>query len=156
MATPQGVVLLNTGMRAVTDSAWEAHVKVMGRALAAGFLAEDDAIVDEETYWARILSQLEAPHLRIINHLLGEDPNRPGCRAYGSRDDLAAISGFRSLIGYTLVTLQQNALVERTTEPDEIAGGQTYDGMTAPPVWVAGELARPCRQRFLDAGVTGD
>lgn len=158
LAGPSGQVLLNTAMEAVTSSAWDAHVKTMGRALANGALAEDDALVDEETYWARIMRQLEAPHLRIINHLVSEDPDRPGHRRYARRDDLADISGFRGLIGHTLATLEQNALISRTNEADELAGAATFAGSApnAVPVWVAGELAAPCHQRFLDAGVVAD
>lgn len=63
------LALFGEAIFAAAQSAVAAKVRVLGRGLASGAIASDDARVDEERVWVRILLDVEAPHLRILEHL---------------------------------------------------------------------------------------
>jgi hypothetical protein len=73
------VELTMRAMDAAARSTSEAKIRALGRALATGVLAEDDAIVDREMFVVDALSRLEAPHIKLLNILSGtSQPQRNG------------------------------------------------------------------------------
>jgi hypothetical protein len=154
--------LLTHSLETAQETAWERKLRTLGRALASGALADDDALVEEETHWTLILRRIEAPHLRIIEFLCREDPEYPG-KGYlnaGKRTDLQRVSGFRELIGPTLAEMESNGLVHATDGAEYDTHFRARWGLTAGldrTAYVRGELARPCLERFkLAGGATSD
>jgi hypothetical protein len=76
----------------------EAKIRALGRALATGALATDDAVVDEQRFLVDTLADLEAVHFRVLTHVsvqhsgYGSPQSPEGWRqAYGwSIEDLSA------------------------------------------------------------------
>jgi hypothetical protein len=75
---------------AASQTMVEAKIRTLGRVLATGALASDDAVVDEQRFLVDILNDLEAPHLRVLHQLsiehegYGSPQNAEGTRrAYG-------------------------------------------------------------------------
>lgn len=56
-------------LTAAAQAGTAAKVRALGRALATGVLANDDAIVERETYIVDALSRLEPPHVRVLDVL---------------------------------------------------------------------------------------
>jgi chloramphenicol 3-O-phosphotransferase len=54
---------------AASETMVEAKIRALGRALATGALAADDAVVDEQRFLVDILDDLEAPHVRMLHQL---------------------------------------------------------------------------------------
>jgi hypothetical protein len=83
---------------AASETMVEAKIRTLGRALATGALALDDAVVDEQRFLVDILADLEAVHVRVLNQLsiqhegYGSPRSPDGTRrAYGwSIEDLSA------------------------------------------------------------------
>lgn len=65
----------------------------MTRALANGVPLEDDAKVDEEQGWMRLIQGIEPPHLRIMTRVSGEDAEHPGTLVAATREELKVASG---------------------------------------------------------------
>jgi hypothetical protein len=152
---PRKLQLLVDSLRAGAESAWEERTRVLGRALAAGAVAEDDALVDEERKWVAILASIEAPELRIMEYLLRGDKERPGHMIIARREHLARASGYRQLIGPALVAMERNALVLRERGGDQDKQTQSRWSLSdSTVIYKRGELTQACYQRFLDAGVT--
>jgi hypothetical protein len=99
---------------AASQTMVDAKIRTLGRALAAGALASDDAIVDEQRFLVDTLADLEAPHVRVLHQLSIEhdgygSPRSPqgGPRAYGwSTGDLAAHLPGMALVLRPLLILQ--------------------------------------------------
>jgi hypothetical protein len=51
---------------AASETIVEAMIRVLGRALATGALASDDAVVEEQRFLVDFLADLEAPHIRLL------------------------------------------------------------------------------------------
>jgi hypothetical protein len=51
---------------AASETIVEAMIRVLGRALATGALASDDAVVEERRFLVDLLADLEAPHIRLL------------------------------------------------------------------------------------------
>jgi hypothetical protein len=153
-ADPAKTLLMVTALEAAAQTAWRRKMRVLGRALATGVLLEDDAKVDEEQGWIRLIQGIEPPHLRIMTRVAGEDPEHPGTIVAATREELKAASGFESLIGATLTSLERDTLIRST---DGTGMGQHFRarwGLTAgmgAVVYIRGELTERCLQRFLDA-----
>jgi hypothetical protein len=54
---------------AASETMVEAKIRMLGRALATGALAADDAVVDEQRFLVNTLADLEAPHIRVLHQL---------------------------------------------------------------------------------------
>jgi hypothetical protein len=54
---------------AAAETALHAKVRALGRALATGALAADDAEVDEQRFLVDTLRDLEAPHVRVLDQI---------------------------------------------------------------------------------------
>jgi len=59
---------------AAAETALDAKINALGRALATGATAADDAVVDEQRLLVRILADLEAPHIRVLVQLARPHP----------------------------------------------------------------------------------
>lgn len=68
------LALLSEALSAASRTAVEDKIRAFGMALANGALTEDDARVDEERIWVQMLSEIEAPHLRVLSVLSAEKP----------------------------------------------------------------------------------
>jgi len=151
---PAKLQLLAAAVDAARNSGWEARVRVVGAALASGALADDPALVDEEHRWIEILSDVEPADLRIIDHLLRGDPERPGYMILSRRETLAEVSGYQQLLGRALTLLERNTLVRSQLGSDlspSDLGRWAFSESTE--VFRRGELAKACHERFLAAGV---
>lgn len=108
---PTRLVFLSEALTGAARSTYSARTRALGRALAAGALAEDTARVDEERMWVDLLVQLEAPHVRALLHLdtapvdAVERVTWGVARAVGIEDD--------ALAGTLLATLQRLSLIQR-------------------------------------------
>jgi hypothetical protein len=84
---------------AASETALDAKIQALGRALATGALATDEAVVDQQRLLVGILADLEAPHLRVLAQLaepspdgrMAELPDRMAPRPRWSFDKLAAM-----------------------------------------------------------------
>jgi hypothetical protein len=54
---------------AASETALDAKIRALGRALATGALAADEAVVAEQRLLVNILADLEAPHVRLLAQL---------------------------------------------------------------------------------------
>ncbi|MCO7219576.1 hypothetical protein [Klenkia sp. PcliD-1-E] len=127
---PVRLSMLAEALTAAAYSAYPERTRALGRALASGALAEDEATVDAERHWVRLLSRIEAPHLRVLVYLNGlpekgeeTDPKREGrhvAAASGIRDSAifnAILSDLRSmnLADYTYCSLQDGTQLWQCT-----------------------------------------
>lgn len=84
---------------------------ILGRSLASGYGSSDSAKLDQEVYMARLISDLERPHLRILQYL-EKDPQREGHLRLARRLDLLSLQE-PQVLGYSLLaTLLRHALIE--------------------------------------------
>jgi len=60
----------------------ETKMRALGRALAEGLLANDDAAVDETSLLLRALEDLEAAHIRVLDRLCREGTRYKGVPDY--------------------------------------------------------------------------
>jgi hypothetical protein len=77
-ADPARLLLLGEAINAAARSSYDERICALGRALATGALAVDGAKVDEERLWVEILADIEAPHLRMLEYLMRDHPDRTG------------------------------------------------------------------------------
>ena len=61
------VDLADAALSGAATAAYEARIVALGRALAAGLLAEDEAVMDVERLVIQAVSDLEASHVRLLN-----------------------------------------------------------------------------------------
>jgi hypothetical protein len=64
--------LLHNALRAAAASGLEAKRRALGKALASGVLAQDDATIDESELLVSALSNIEAPHVRVLAAMVVE------------------------------------------------------------------------------------
>jgi hypothetical protein len=64
----------------------KAKIRALGRALAEGVLAEDDAKLDQEQLIIRALDDMEAPHIAVLDLLVRFVPFGPEPRLYSEMD----------------------------------------------------------------------
>jgi hypothetical protein len=108
---------------AASETMVEAKIRTLGRALAKGARASDDAVVDEQRFLVDTLADLEAPHIRVLHQLSVEhegygSPRKPdgGRRAYGwSTGDLSdELPGMALVLRPVLRALAGRELVRDT------------------------------------------
>ena len=66
---PQRLAMLDSALAAAARSSTEAKARALGRALASGALASDDAQVDEAAQRLRIIGDLEAVDVKVLDLL---------------------------------------------------------------------------------------
>lgn len=149
---PSRLALFGEALTAAATSAVDSKVRVLGRALASGALAEDEALVDEERLWTRILLDIEAPHLRIMDYLMRDDPREGRGRIIAQQPDLASVAGASYLMtGLLLTTLERHGL---TKSRDGSSYPKSYQ-LANETFWERGGLASSLMERFRDAGGHG-
>jgi hypothetical protein len=78
-------LLSATAIVAATHTAWEDKVRTLGRSLASGLLAADDAEVDSEQLIMAAIADMEAPHLALLDLLVDWQPPWVGGAANPTR-----------------------------------------------------------------------
>lgn len=68
-------LLAGIAMSAATRTAWQAKVRTLGRSLASGLLAADDAKLDTEQLIIAAIADIEAPHLCLLELLVSYEPS---------------------------------------------------------------------------------
>lgn len=67
---PQKELMTGQALAAGANTAYEAKIEALGRVLARALETEDDAVLDETAVVIGILAEIEAPHVRVLQHLL--------------------------------------------------------------------------------------
>lgn len=68
------LLLAATAVFAAMRTTWEGKVPTLGRSLASGLLASDDAEVDTEQLIMLAVADIEAPHLALLDLLVARHP----------------------------------------------------------------------------------
>lgn len=154
-ASDQSLLLAGTAMSAATRTAWDGKVRTLGRSLASGLLATDEAQIDTEQLIIAAISDIEGPHLALLDLLVSSEPDitalggnaRPAIAPERRKWTIGQITAVRpklspvvpSLIG----TLQRHGLIK---ENDNVADAiQGYSNELANQS--AREAARPTNNR---------
>ena len=69
-ASDRTQLLTAFALNAATRTAWEDKVRTLGRSLAAGLLADDNAKIDTEQMIIAAITDLEGPHLSMLDLLV--------------------------------------------------------------------------------------
>jgi hypothetical protein len=75
-ASKRTELLTGVALDAAARTAWEDKVRTLGRSLAAGLLADDDATIDTEQMIIAAIADMEAPHLAMLDLLVRWMPLR--------------------------------------------------------------------------------
>jgi hypothetical protein len=67
-------LLAGIALSAATRTAWQAKVRTLGRSLASGLLAADEAKIDIEQLIIAAIADIEAPHLSLLELLVCREP----------------------------------------------------------------------------------
>jgi hypothetical protein len=70
--------LLTETLESAQRTADERKLRALGRILAQGYLASDDAAVDELALMHAAVRDLEAPHLKVLDRLMAEKMSQQG------------------------------------------------------------------------------
>lgn len=73
-ASERAQLLAGYALSAATRTAWEDKVRTLGRSLAAGLLATDDAKIDNEQLIIAAIADIEGPHLSLLDLLVSYEP----------------------------------------------------------------------------------
>ncbi|WP_155247158.1 hypothetical protein [Salinispora arenicola] len=151
--TPARLLLLGSALNAAAQSTYEERVRALGRALASGALAADDARVDEEQLWVAVMADIDAPHLRIIQYLMRDHPDRQGPMVT-QQPTLAEVAGASYLMtGRLLATLERHDLAKwRWGESYPRAYPESRGGWASEKWWQRGGLTAALIDRFHAAG----
>jgi hypothetical protein len=116
-------LLAGIAMSAAARTAWEGKVHTLGRSLASGLLAEDDAHIDTEHLIIAAIADIEGPHLSLLDLLVGYEPKRamgvgvtaipalhPARRIWTGDEIGAARRLLRPVVPSLLGTLQRHGL----------------------------------------------
>jgi hypothetical protein len=68
-ASERTQLLTGFALSAATRTAWDDKVRTLGRSLASGLLAEDDATIDTEQMIISAVTDIEAPQLAMLDLL---------------------------------------------------------------------------------------
>jgi hypothetical protein len=69
-------LLTGYALSAASRTAWEDKVRTLGRSLAAGLLADDNATIDTEQMIIAAIADIEGPHLAMLELLVAWRPGR--------------------------------------------------------------------------------
>ena len=103
---PRRLQLFAAATKAAAETTLEAKIRVLGRALATGALANDDALVEQQRFLVGILADLEALHLRVLAQLAQphpsgrvlEAPRGPDERPGWAVDDLEDVLSYPRMV----------------------------------------------------------
>jgi hypothetical protein len=91
-ASKRTELLTGIALDAAARTAWEDKVRTLGRSLASGLLAEDDATIDTEQMIIAAITDMEAPHLAMLDLLVRWTPLRSPDGAEVTALDIPAYS----------------------------------------------------------------
>ncbi len=91
-ASERTQLLTGFALSAATRTAWEDKVPTLGRSLASGLLADDDAEIDTEQMIIAAISDIEAPQLAMLDLLVRWVPLRSPAGAEVTALDIPAYS----------------------------------------------------------------
>lgn len=116
---PKRLQLAGLTLAAATMTTDQDKLRALARALAAG--ANDDALVDPEMLAVAALTDMEAPHVKVLQHLADGAPRDPvGGRAWHRSVTVKhlpfALPEMASVIGPVLSTLLRHALIEEESD----------------------------------------
>jgi hypothetical protein len=126
---PRRLQLFVAAMRAAVETALPAKLRALGRALATGVLATDDAVIDEQRFLVDTLADLEAPHAHVLHRLSIQHPGygspvsatgQPQAHGWSPRDLATDLPGLAPVLQPILSVLAGHALILDT-------GVGTYD-----------------------------
>ena len=170
-------LLAGTAIAAATRTAWEDKLPTLGRSLASGVLAADEAAIDTEQLIESAVAEMEAPHLCLLELLIcwypspggGEpepsrdvsDPTaRPpgefwhaGLRVWTTREIENARPRLRPVLLSLLGMLQRHGLAVQEADTGTLGPLANRRG-PAQPTWTPTELGALVYQRFLQAGAS--
>ncbi len=75
-ASKRTELLTGVALDAASRTAWEDKVRTLGRSLAAGLLADDNATIDTEQMIIAAIADIEGPHLAMLELLVAWRPGR--------------------------------------------------------------------------------
>jgi hypothetical protein len=75
-ASDRTQLLAGYALAAASRTAWEDKVRTLGRSLASGLLAADEAQIDTEQLIISAIADIEAPHLALLEFLVCWEPGR--------------------------------------------------------------------------------
>jgi hypothetical protein len=75
-ASDRSLLMAGICISAATRTVWAPKVRALGRALASGLLAEDDATIDLEQLIMTAMADLEGPHLSMLELFAWRTPPR--------------------------------------------------------------------------------
>jgi hypothetical protein len=133
LAAPARTELAMTALEAAAHTRLQAKIRTLGRAIATGALAEDQALVDEQQFLVRALARLEAPHLKVLQLVSGPRVVMPGTPSQYSKTYLnwsvQDITTRYPQSGYLIDTICAEMLGAGVISPDRepaVAGEPAY------------------------------
>jgi hypothetical protein len=105
-STPVRQELLASALEGAAHATLEAKIKALGRSLATGALATNSAEVDRELLFVRAMSEIEAPHLRLLEQMAK-------AKQALYRAQLPEVTGLGSAFDPLFATLQRHGLVQQ-------------------------------------------
>jgi hypothetical protein len=75
-ASDRTELLTGYSLAAATRTAWQDKVRTLGRSLASGLLAEDEAQIDTEQMIIAAIADIEAPQLSLLEFLVRWEPGQ--------------------------------------------------------------------------------
>jgi hypothetical protein len=75
-ASERTQLLTGFALSAATRTAWEDKVRTLGRSLASGLLADDNAKIDTEQMIIAAITDIEGPQLAMLEFLVSWEPGR--------------------------------------------------------------------------------
>lgn len=106
--------LLTDTLESAQRTADERKLRALGRILAQGYLAGDDAAVDELALMHAAVRDLEAPHLKVLDRLMAEKMSQQGVKD----STLAQLFPNGPVVLYPMLkTLERHGLAGPMTPP---------------------------------------
>jgi hypothetical protein len=143
---------------AASETMLEAKIRALGRALASGVLAHDEAVVDKQRFLVDTLTELDAPHVRVLTQLSVEHedywptiyaPGQEGAHGWSAGDLAAELPGVAPVLQPVLHGLASRALVTDTGQ-----GTWGYRGVESQR-WVLTDFGKSCLAELELLGQAG-
>ena len=109
------LLLAAAALAAASNTDLEAKLSALAEALAEGALAEDESRLELESLFVAAVSDIERPHLRVMQAMRPEAPTQvDGRRARFTATALSQLlPDIASMVGPALATLERHGVVER-------------------------------------------
>ncbi|MGT2464307.1 hypothetical protein [Sinomonas atrocyanea] len=151
---PERLLAFVSACDAARRTALDEKVRALGR--AAANLARDDALVDDSGIWINIFSQVDAPHVRIMEALCERDPENPGCMRLWKRYELREKCGLTATVSTLINTLTSLGIMREIpyaelSQHDRARWSVGAPGPGYSPVYGKGPLADDFLQRLKSA-----